>query len=421
MKFKIKQKITFIILIIILFFGLIASFIIYFKIKDTLFQKQYQNLFDNFENKSLLVDKDFFGTKKIISKVSNLIQIKEYLSQTSVNLQDESIFDILNSYNFNDNFSAIYILNKEGDTLVSTDKSFVGKNYSFRPYFKESKIDQVFVYAAKGVTSQKVGYYFSTSIKDNKNQQLGVLVFKLKPEIIHENFQEQKFEINLIDQNGVIIFSNQKEKILKSLGVVAKKNKVDININNTYSGMDIEELNYQSIQDKLPLINEVNNFDYFDNNNQQKIIFIKKTKEAPFYLMVENSISDVYSEANKIALTIAILVGSAALTAYFFIFFFLNKKLKPIEEIINASKNIIDGHLDQRVLIKTGDEFEILANNFNKVADNLIEKSSNIQQKIDEKTAELKNNNNYFIKRELKMIELKKKIKILERNEKTKK
>jgi len=413
MKLKVNQKIILIILIIILFFGLMASFFVFFKVKSNSFDKEYQNLFNNIENKGLLVDKDFFETKTIISKVSTLAEIKKYLAKTDIKLQDENILDILSSYNFNNNFSAIYILDKQGNAVVSTDQSFVGKNYSFRPYFKEAKKDDVFIYAAKGVTSQEIGCYFSTIIYDDKDQQLGVLVFKLKPEIIYENFQQQKFEIDLIDPNGIIIFSNQKEKILKSLGTISKENKTNIDNNNIYPGVEIKELNYQSIQKKLRIINEVEKFEYYDNNRQQKIILIKKTKETPFYLMIESSTLNIYDEANKIGLTIAVLVGLAALTAYLFIFLFLKRILSPLDKITNVSQKIVDGQLDQRVFVKTGDEFEVLADNFNKVTESLIEKNVDIQKQVDKKTADLNRINKYFVKRELRMIELKQKIKQL--------
>ncbi|MDH3392633.1 MAG: hypothetical protein OEL66_01405, partial [Desulfobulbaceae bacterium] len=59
--------------------------------------------------------------------------------------------------------SVCYLMDHDGNTFASTNRnsstSFVGKNYHFRPYFKEAIQGRPFVYAAVGVTTGKRGLY----------------------------------------------------------------------------------------------------------------------------------------------------------------------------------------------------------------------------------------------------------------------
>jgi diguanylate cyclase (GGDEF)-like protein len=68
-----------------------------------------------------------------------------------------------------------------------------------------------------------------------------------------------------------------------------------------------------------------------------------------------------------------------------------------ITSLKSGTENISIGKLDHRITIKTGDEFENLADSFNKMADDLQEYRNNLQHTVNEletRNAELKDTNN---------------------------
>jgi len=65
----------------------------------------------------------------------------------------------------------------------------------------------------------------------------------------------------------------------------------------------------------------------------------------------------------------------------------------PIEDLTEGSKIITEGNFDYRVSIKSGDELEQLAQQYNAMAANLKESYSNLEQKVEQRTAELKDAN----------------------------
>ena len=79
-----------------------------------------------------------------------------------------------------DNVSAVFLMDLDGNCVFSSKPSFIGKNYGFRPYFIDALHKGVGLYTAMGVTSKKLGIYYS-QIVNNGQRPVGVAVLKIKP------------------------------------------------------------------------------------------------------------------------------------------------------------------------------------------------------------------------------------------------
>ncbi len=72
-----------------------------------------------------------------------------------------------------------------------------------------------------------------------------------------------------------------------------------------------------------------------------------------------------------------------------FAFFYSDRFVRPIKELHNGADRIAGGDLDYRVVIRTGDEIEQLANQFNIMGDRLKESYSMLEERVRERTKEL--------------------------------
>ena len=90
------------------------------------------------------------------------------------------IRDYLSKINQKINFLAIFLMDERGNCILSTDRRFEGKNYGFRPYFKQALKTGSGAYVALGVTSKKLGLYLSKRVRSYFGRY-GVLVAKLDP------------------------------------------------------------------------------------------------------------------------------------------------------------------------------------------------------------------------------------------------
>src|SRR5690554_6297720 len=76
----------------------------------------------------------------------------------------------------------IYLMALDGTTLASSNwddtDSFVGRNFSFRPYFRQAMEGRLGRFFGMGTTSGKRGYYFGAAVNEG-DKAIGVLVVKV--------------------------------------------------------------------------------------------------------------------------------------------------------------------------------------------------------------------------------------------------
>ncbi len=113
-----------------------------------------------------------------------------------------------------------YLMDANGTTIASSNrdsiKSFVGKNYSFRPYFKNAINGDHYVYLALGVTSKKRGIYFSHPVVTD-NKVLGVVVIKVSVASLERKFTNTPGIAVLSGLDGMVFATNRQDWLFKSL------------------------------------------------------------------------------------------------------------------------------------------------------------------------------------------------------------
>jgi len=110
--------------------------------------------------------------------------------------------------------SDIYIMTMDGTTIAASNYdssvSFVGENFSYRPYFQEAARGERSRFFAVGTTSAKRGYYFSSPIvMDGKI--LGVIVFKVDLDTIEASWAGGDDRIFVSDPEGIIFMTGSDE------------------------------------------------------------------------------------------------------------------------------------------------------------------------------------------------------------------
>lgn len=108
-----------------------------------------------------------------------------------------------------------YLMDSSGKTIASSNSntpgSFVGRDYSFRPYFKEAMLGEPSLYLALGITSGKQGVYISHPVYESRAAiPSGVVVIKDSTDILEKEINRMyPGTIMLVDPKGVIFYSNQ--------------------------------------------------------------------------------------------------------------------------------------------------------------------------------------------------------------------
>ena len=138
---------------------------------------------------------------------------------------DEAYLDNLNTllrdFCNNEGAALCYLMDSAGTTLAASNfdqpDSLVGKNYAFRPYFKDAVGGSPSIYLALGVTTHKRGIYFSAPVVGKHGVQSGVAVVKYSTQELEEEYRTLEGIFALIDPNGVVFASNRQDWLFHGL------------------------------------------------------------------------------------------------------------------------------------------------------------------------------------------------------------
>jgi signal transduction histidine kinase len=106
-------------------------------------------------------------------------------------------------------------------------------------------------------------------------------------------------------------------------------------------------------------------------------------------VFVEQPVSEVYARLNaSLAWMAALLLGGLAVSALA-ASALARSMVRPIATLDEGARRIGAGDLEQQIVVKTGDELEGLAEQFNRMTAQLRESYAGLERKVEERTAEL--------------------------------
>jgi two-component system C4-dicarboxylate transport sensor histidine kinase DctB len=125
----------------------------------------------------------------------------------------------------------MYLMDATGKTLAASnwDKhdSFVGRNFSFRPYFSEAMAGRLGRFFGLGTTSAKRGYFFAAGVRDGE-KIVGVLVVKVDLDHTESLWGKTPEQLLLTDHNGVVILTSRPEWRFRSTRALSDEERTAI-------------------------------------------------------------------------------------------------------------------------------------------------------------------------------------------------
>lgn len=108
-----------------------------------------------------------------------------------------------------------------------------------------------------------------------------------------------------------------------------------------------------------------------------------------WFFIVRQNAREAYSPVRDLAATLS-LIGGGILAAIIFVgVWFASRISRPVKVLCRGAELLGAGRLDHRLNIRTGDEIEQLAEEFNRMAEKLDAAHGSLERKVAERTAEL--------------------------------
>ncbi len=126
--------------------------------------------------------------------------------------RNRALNEFLEALNKTAKSAAIYVMNKDGLTIAASNwrdpVTFVGNNYSFRPYFQDAIEGHSGRFFGVGTVSRQAGYYLSHIIRSG-GSVLGVAAVKVDLGALDERWDAGPDHMVVTDENGVVFLSSR--------------------------------------------------------------------------------------------------------------------------------------------------------------------------------------------------------------------
>ncbi|GAB2852326.1 ATP-binding protein [Pseudoduganella ginsengisoli] len=144
---------------------------------------------------------------------------------------------------------AIYLMDRSGLTLGSSNwdqpTTFVGKNFSYRPYFSEAQRGRPGLFYGIGTATAEAGYFIAQPVYRDSTDGgpvAGVVAVKISLADFEQTWRSSEHTIALADRHGVIFLSNQPDWRYRSLRPLDKGAQQELAQTQQYAGQHIASL-----------------------------------------------------------------------------------------------------------------------------------------------------------------------------------
>ncbi|TKF05408.1 sensor histidine kinase [Vibrio kanaloae] len=212
---------------------------------------------------NLQIDSELDKFKQIPDLLSHDPRLLSYFDQSpqSDRMTTTQLNKLLFEWSSQSQADTIYIHNPSGTVVASSNyqkaQTFVGENFSFRPYFASAIKGNNTQYVALGARSNVRGYFLSSPLYIAK-EVVGVITVKVSLENLENILTSDDFEIIVLDSNQVVFLSSQIHWLYHSLLPLSEQQQQDIALQRQYGQSQISIIEAFRSSSVAKEINEAN-------------------------------------------------------------------------------------------------------------------------------------------------------------------
>ncbi|MCJ7579333.1 MAG: response regulator [Candidatus Aminicenantes bacterium] len=367
---KVANKISLSFFITAILLTSISISIIYITVKSRIKEQIFDQLISVAQSRAYHVESFLEEQKEEVELAKRNFAFKELLitpkNDPSYNQILEQTILVFRS-NINNKFHESFLLDKNGTIVSSVNRGSIGHDKSNDPYFLNAKEESYIKDMYYSTTAEKNSMAVSSPIIDDKtNQLLGVIVLRIETnELDHITSDRtglgETGEIYLVNKDYYMITSSRfnEDSVLKQ--------KVDtVNVRNSFLHMRGQKSEQKKIENFL---------NYRGINVVGTYVYIPETKWA---LLAEINAKEAFEPLRWIRIVFVAILILVPLIAWIVGIFVSRLISESIHKLHKGTEIIASGNLDYKIGLDTKDEIGQLSRAFDKMTENLKNKTASV-------------------------------------------
>ena len=298
----------------------IAGYLYHSSLKETEFKEAERQVAVQAERIKNSLSAYLSENLKSVKALAGLQELEQALSGT-----DETALAKANSLldHFRESLDAdvCYLMDRAGNTVASSNRnapdSFVGRNFSFRPYWRQAIRGAPATYMALGVTSGKRGVYYSHPVyRSRGDAPIGVAVIKAPIDNMEAGFRRDFGGIVLLtDPHGVVFLSNRKDWVYHTLWKLSPEEISEIVDSQQFGDWPWEWIGVEARDEKIVVDASRNRYLMYrmdlDRYPGWQVIYLHSLRERSKTLSVP-----FLKASGSIVLALCVLIGGSVFFLY---------------------------------------------------------------------------------------------------------
>ncbi|MBV2186447.1 MAG: sensor histidine kinase [Rhizobium sp.] len=244
--------------------------------------------------------------------------------------------------------SDIYVMTMDGETISASNydgpASFVGQNFSYRPYFQDAARGRQSRFYALGTTSLKRGYYFASPVSVDGTIR-GVIVFKVDIDSIEASWKGGEYKIFVADPEGIIFMTGSPEWLYSGILPLDAARLARTQASRRYAEAPLKQLPLQKSQEGGHRLMTVTG----NGASREYLVLSHYMPEADWTVKVLMDTASVRGQARTVVIAVVLFVCLAGLA----IAILLQRRARTAERL--RLEEQARNELEHRVAERTAD------------------------------------------------------------------
>ncbi|MCF8167476.1 MAG: diguanylate cyclase [Rhodoferax sp.] len=294
-----------------------------------------------------------------------------------------------------DHIGEVFVLDLKGNCVAATDASFVGKDYSLRPYFQDAirGLDHVSDWTI-GITSRKAGVYLSSPIKVSNSTIGGIIVIKLNLapiDAIILRSQGLGVQTFLVNREGVLLAHYDPTLRYATLDDLSAKESDWIRQTRQFADLPQKSLGLKSLRQDIghsrpgeTLMSQEYNF-----GGDRKVAALTGLQANAWVVGVTSPLSVIESRGKQRFSAVAPMIVLVILFTLLASFYLIRFVVRPLNELLQKTRLLSAGDYSVEAQAIGTDEVSQLAKTFNNMARTIRLHTDELEHRVAQRTAEL--------------------------------